>query len=247
MTEPSDLARLAAGVPVATLMPLCLPRTGRDSLFGTALAATLAALVAIPVLPDAAAFVALIAPPVIAAIELRLRRGSRSNQEPNTPRMRAGLAIVAPAPLATVACVALLQPEEAWDALAATIESNEVAIVASGALAAIFLGGPLVAWVLSPFAKSLRSDRTLDSTNSLEQAGTLIGWCERALFFAFIVGGQPQAAAVALAAKSFARFPSLSKHEEGFAEYFLIGTLASLVVALGIAVGVRAALGLSAF
>jgi hypothetical protein len=37
---------------------------------------------------------------------------------------------------------------------------------------------------------------------------------------------------VALAAKSVARFPSLSRHEEGFAEYFLIGSLCSLVVAL---------------
>jgi hypothetical protein len=37
----------------------------------------------------------------------------------------------------------------------------------------------------------------------------------------------------------------LSRHEEGFAEYFLIGTLASLAVAMVAAIAVRASLGLS--
>lgn len=62
-----------------------------------------------------------------------------------------------------------------------------------------------------------------------------------------MIGGEPEAAAIALAAKSFARFPSLSKHEEGFAEYFLIGSLASLTIAVGMAAATRAALGIGPF
>ena len=60
------------------------------------------------------------------------------------------------------------------------------------------------------------------------------------------MAGEPQAAAITLAAKSVARFPTLQQHEEGFAEYFLIGSLASLTFATAIAVGIRAALGFTA-
>ena len=58
--------------------------------------------------------------------------------------------------------------------------------------------------------------------------GRYIGWFERAVLFAFVIGGAPEAAAIALAAKSFARFPTFREHQEGFAEYFLIGSLASI-------------------
>jgi hypothetical protein len=45
-----------------------------------------------------------------------------------------------------------------------------------------------------------------------------------------------------IAAKSIARFPSFA--EEKFAEYYLIGTLLSLLIAAATAFGVRAAMGL---
>jgi hypothetical protein len=63
--------------------------------------------------------------------------------------------------------------------------------------------------------------------------------------FAFIAGGQPSAAALAITAKTLVRIPDLQSHPKAFVEYVLIGTYASLLVALTFAVFVRLALGLS--
>jgi hypothetical protein len=128
------------------------------------------------------------------------------------------------------------------DALRGAVESDSVSLAASGLFAAVFVGALVVGQLLAPFTDALGEHG--EDLPSLRNAGLYIGWFERALFFAFIVGGEPQGAAIALAAKSFARFPALREHHEGFAEYFLIGSLASLVVALGFAVATRAALGL---
>jgi hypothetical protein len=247
MHEPTDLARLAAGVPVAILLPLCLPRLRQSPYLQALVAAGLAALVAAPLLPDAAAWMALAGSPTTVLATAKLRPAPPNEDSLNTPRLREGLALLLPALTLTVASLVLLKASEVWAAIETVIDSNGVIVVSSGALAAVFLGGEIVAWVLSPFAAALAKKEDGVKASSLAHAGTLIGWFERALFFAFIVGGQPQAAAVALAAKSFARFPSLSEHREGFAEYFLIGTLGSLVIALAAAIAVRAALGLGAF
>jgi len=109
----------------------------------------------------------------------------------------------------------------------------------------VFLGGSLVSWILSPFTNALPEKG--HSRPSLANAGRYIGWFERTVLFAFVIGGEPQAAAVALVAKSFARFPVLRDDEEGFAEYFLIGSLVSITVAVGAATGTRAALGIGPF
>ena len=109
----------------------------------------------------------------------------------------------------------------------------------------MFVGGAIVAWLLAPFTKALRRNGEDDppDLHSLANAGRYIGWFERAILFAFVLGGEPQAAALALAAKSFARFPTLREHHEGFAEYFLIGSLGSLAIALGTAFATRTAIG----
>ena len=57
----------------------------------------------------------------------------------------------------------------------------------------------------------------------------------------FVVAGAPGAVALVVAAKSIARFPSFK--EERFAEYFLIGTLASVLVACALGLAVRASSG----
>jgi hypothetical protein len=170
----------------------------------------------------------------------------RENDETNTPKLGPSLPILLPALLVTASCLLAMNTKDLGDAIRTAIDSNAFVVVASGALAAVFLGGSVVAWVLSPFTELLAKEEAPEKLNSLKHAGTLIGWLERALFFALLAGGAPEAAAVALTAKSVARFPLLSQHQEGFAEYFLIGTLASLVVALAAAVAVRAAVGLGA-
>jgi hypothetical protein len=67
--------------------------------------------------------------------------------------------------------------------------------------------------------------------------GRIIGVLERALALTLVLLGQYGALGVLVAAKALARFRALDDRD--FAEYFLIGTLASLLHALVVGVGVR--------
>jgi hypothetical protein len=70
----------------------------------------------------------------------------------------------------------------------------------------------------------------LTEAGGLERAGAAIGRLERALTLTFVLIGQYEALALILAAKSIARFQELKKRE--FAEYYLIGTLSSMLFAM---------------
>ncbi|MGH7699792.1 MAG: hypothetical protein ACREMJ_04630 [Gemmatimonadales bacterium] len=67
--------------------------------------------------------------------------------------------------------------------------------------------------------------------------GRIIGVLERALALTLLLLGQYGALGFVVAAKALARFRALDDRD--FAEYFVIGTLASLLHALLVAVGVR--------
>lgn len=67
--------------------------------------------------------------------------------------------------------------------------------------------------------------------------GRLIGVLERALALTLVLAGQYGALGLILAAKALARFRALDDRD--FAEYFLIGTLASLLLALLVGMAVR--------
>lgn len=60
--------------------------------------------------------------------------------------------------------------------------------------------------------------------------GEVIGILERLIAFVLILAGSPAAVGLVLAAKSAARFPEFKK--AAFAEYFLVGTLTSLGLAV---------------
>lgn len=66
--------------------------------------------------------------------------------------------------------------------------------------------------------------------SGLEGSGRLIGILERLLGLVLVLMGEWAALAVLLAAKSIARFEEL--RDRPFAEYYLVGTLASLLVAV---------------
>jgi len=70
----------------------------------------------------------------------------------------------------------------------------------------------------------------LTEAGGLERAGATVGCLERALTLTFVLVGQYEAIALILAAKSVARFQELKKRE--FAEYYLIGTLSSMLFAM---------------
>jgi|ERR1700730_6416946 len=63
--------------------------------------------------------------------------------------------------------------------------------------------------------------------------GRVIGLLERLTLFTLVAGGQFAAIGFIIAAKAMARFKRME--EQDFGEYFLVGTLASLVVAGGFA------------
>jgi hypothetical protein len=74
------------------------------------------------------------------------------------------------------------------------------------------------------------------------RSGRIIGNLERLIVATLVCLGQYGAIGLVLAAKSLARFPQLSESRD-FAEYYLIGTLVSMAVAIGAGLVLAWALG----
>lgn len=67
----------------------------------------------------------------------------------------------------------------------------------------------------------------------LPRAGQYIGWIERGLVLIFVLAGFNDAVGFLLAVKALTRYPEIKEDIKGhFAEYFLIGTLTSVGLAL---------------
>jgi hypothetical protein len=71
--------------------------------------------------------------------------------------------------------------------------------------------------------------------------GATIGALERLLIVVFVLVGAEAAVGFVIAAKTIARFKQLD--DRGFAEYYLLGTLASVSVAIVSGLIAKAALG----
>jgi hypothetical protein len=65
--------------------------------------------------------------------------------------------------------------------------------------------------------------------SGIERAGALIGYLERTFVLTFVLLNQFVAIAIVLTAKSITRFEELKDRK--FAEYYLVGTLASMLFA----------------
>jgi hypothetical protein len=222
-----ELVRAVIAVPIATLLPLVKRRPPRRLVrIGVATGVMLAALA--PYLDGWHAWVSVAA----AALAAGIPRAPSFNR-PTTPLFLTAAAVA----IAAVTTDA----DAAWRAIETVGNSRDVAVVTGGALMAVFLAGAAIGRLLHPFAELVRGT---EDTPGMESAGRYIGWLERALLYGLIVLGSADAAALVVAAKSIARFPSFS--EEKFAEYYLIGTLLSLLIAAAAGFGVRAAIGLDA-
>lgn len=93
----------------------------------------------------------------------------------------------------------------------------------------IFAGGYLIRALTRPLVNG--DVRPADETTTqLRNAGMYIGWLERFLILTALLLRSPATAGLVLTAKAIARYPQF-KHVR-FAEYFLIGTLLSLCVAM---------------
>jgi hypothetical protein len=99
-------------------------------------------------------------------------------------------------------------------------------------VAVIFGGGYFVQKITLYFMNQI-DKALLQSKPGLRNAGKYIGWLERALVTTFIVAGYPEGIGLLLAAKAVARYPDIKSDEKfHFAEYFLVGTLTSVSIAL---------------
>jgi hypothetical protein len=154
-----------------------------------------------------------------------------------------GLTVIAAA--ASLVAVALVYDRDAFlPFVRHLLDDNEAAIAISGMLLAVVLGqrpvtrasvGLSGAQLATPYEGVLGVDRL----------GLFLGWFERALIFIFIVSGQPSGAALALTAKSVARYPALERKEIS-GEYFLAGTFSSVLFAIFAGILTRLCLKMSA-
>ncbi len=110
--------------------------------------------------------------------------------------------------------------------------SQKLYLFLSVYVAVVFGGGYFVQKVTQYFMHHI-DEGLMESKPGLPSAGKYIGWLERFLVVTFIVGGYPEGIGLLLAAKALARYPEIKNDEKyHFAEYFLIGTLTSVTLAL---------------
>jgi hypothetical protein len=93
----------------------------------------------------------------------------------------------------------------------------------------IFGGGYFIRGLIEPLWKEDALHTTKEHAEVLN-AGLYIGWLERFLVLTALFLQSPMTVGLILAAKSIARYPELKSVR--FAEYFLIGTLLSISVAI---------------
>lgn len=243
------VVRLYEGLALAVVLPLCFVRIRRSDVATAALALIYAAYTVMPVYDRWQAWIAVLMCALCAPLLRRRLVGKRTRrtgeaQESVSVRQRAWRAVRGPVPLLLLPAVfgaASLGGAALWHTIWYQLRNNHLAITIDGACAAVFAGGLATGLILRQF-----SSVTAGRAQAVLGAGTLLGWLERTLYFAFLLAGQPTAAAFALTAKSAARFPALQREEEGLAEYYLIGSLSSLVVAVVTALLTRLALGMAA-
>lgn len=97
-------------------------------------------------------------------------------------------------------------------------------------IAAVFGGGYLIRYLTRGLAEGLKSSSPDKPSERLQNAGLYIGWLERFLVITALLLQSPATIGLILTAKSIARYPEFKS--ERFAEYFLIGTLLSISVAI---------------
>jgi len=94
-------------------------------------------------------------------------------------------------------------------------------------VAVVFAGGYWIRYLTSGLIAGI--EKPGESPEQIKNAGMYIGWLERFLVIIAIVVQSPSMVGLILTGKSIARFPEL---KERFAEYFLIGTLLSIGLAV---------------
>jgi hypothetical protein len=97
-------------------------------------------------------------------------------------------------------------------------------------IAVVFGGGYLIRVMTQTLAEGVKRHSPEKAGEQLQNAGLYIGWLERFLVVTALLLHSPATVGLILTAKSIARYPEFKS--ERFAEYFLIGTLLSISLAI---------------
>jgi hypothetical protein len=147
--------------------------------------------------------------------------------------------------VALISVVQWVAPDELqtkWAGMQQTLALRECWTMVVGGLVAIWVGGIVVGIMVRPFAERLGKNHVRNE--GLESAGRLIGKCERALIFLFILMHSDALIGFVVAAKALMRLPEARDAEtKGAAEYYLVGTFLSVAWAVITGYGVRWLLG----
>lgn len=124
----------------------------------------------------------------------------------------------------------------------------KVLVIALGGLLITMPVGALIDWLLKPFQKQLNKKfrpNSLRPVAGLKDGGRIIGYLERLLIYVFILSGQFAGVGFLVAAKSIFRFGELKESENRKqAEYIIVGTFISFLLAIVISLAAQALLEL---
>lgn len=110
--------------------------------------------------------------------------------------------------------------------------------VLAGAVFVVWIGSPVVAWIVAPYADQLSEEP------GLIRGGKVIGMAERLLIYVFVLAGAPSAIGFLVTAKSLFRFGEVADAaKRKHAEYIIIGTLVSFAYGVTMSYLVRWGLG----
>ncbi len=127
-------------------------------------------------------------------------------------------------------------------AVVAGLQDARGYLLVVGAIVAVPAGSVVIGRWVHPFSSALRAEGD-GAQPGLERAGRIIGMFERWLIFVAILLHMEQLVGFVIAAKAVLRLPEAGKNRSrALAEYYLVGSLASVSWAVTIAVVVRAAL-----
>src|SRR6266853_1041243 len=138
--------------------------------------------------------------------------------------------------LGTVVVAALWLHWASWplveETVVATLTSAPIYLLLAAYVGVIFGGSFVVQKVTQPFLSRIEGD-LLALKPGLPRVGKYIGCMERFLVLTFVITGFNEAIGFLLAVKALARFPEIKEDAKGtFAEYFLVGTMTSVGLAL---------------
>jgi uncharacterized membrane protein YuzA (DUF378 family) len=137
--------------------------------------------------------------------------------------------------LATVAGATLLITRAPWQSVVPYLQKirlgqDKILLVAVIYVVVVFCGGYFIRFLIQPLWKEKPGKHTQEH-DEVVNAGLYIGWLERFLALTAVFLQSPGTVGLILAAKSIARYPEL-KPPGRFVEYFLIGTLLSISIAI---------------